>query len=322
MRNLIISTLIATIASQATGQINHNPATDWMAKAKLGAFMHFLPGTQNFANIDAFDVDALINQLVDANADYFGFTLGQNSGYYNAPNPVFDELTGYKPGEHCSKRDLPMEIAKACKKHGIKFILYLPCQPANRDAHAEEAIGFPATPPNSDRHFTMPGAQNWAKVIEYWAKHYGDLVDGWWFDGGYEWIGFRDKHAQLYSQAVKSGNPNAVATFNPGVRLVRATQFEDYTAGEINDPFTVRVEGRWTDGSQNHILTFMGSMWGRPDCRFKDEQWIPWLKATTAAGCPVTIDMGIYASPESAAPMGTFMPEQIKQFKRLRKALD
>jgi hypothetical protein len=54
MRNLIISTLIATCASQATGQINHNPATDWMAKAKLGAFMHFLPGTQNFANIDAF----------------------------------------------------------------------------------------------------------------------------------------------------------------------------------------------------------------------------------------------------------------------------
>jgi alpha-L-fucosidase len=173
-----------------------------------------------------FDVDALINQLVDANADYFGFTLGQNNGYYNAPNPVFDELTGYKPAERCSKRDLPMEIAKACKKHGIKFILYLPCQPANRDAHAEEAIGFPATPPNSDRHFTMPGAQNWAKVIEYWAKHYGDLVDGWWFDGGYEWIGFRDKHAQLYSQAVKSGNPNAVATFNPGVKLVRATQFE------------------------------------------------------------------------------------------------
>ena len=50
----------------------------------------------------------LVDQLSKAKVGYFVFTLGQNSGYYNAPNAVYDKLTGYKAGERCSKRDVPM----------------------------------------------------------------------------------------------------------------------------------------------------------------------------------------------------------------------
>ena len=62
---------------------------------------------------------------------------------------------------------------------------------------------------------------------------------GWWFDGGYDWVGFNEDIARIYADAVKRGNPRAIVTFNPGVRLIRHTQAEDYTAGELNDPFAV-----------------------------------------------------------------------------------
>jgi len=42
----------------------------------------------------------------------------------------------------------------------------------------------------------------------------------------------------VYAAAAKSGNPKAVVTFNPGVSLKRWTAAEDYTAGELNEPFS------------------------------------------------------------------------------------
>ena len=66
-------------------------------------------------------------------------------------------------------------------------------------------------------------------------------MSGWWFDGGYEHIHFNEDIASLYADAVKRGNPKAIVTFNPGVSLIRHTQAEDYTAGELNDPFERRA---------------------------------------------------------------------------------
>jgi 3-methyl-2-oxobutanoate hydroxymethyltransferase len=61
-------------------------------------------------------------------------------------------------------------------------------------------------------------------VIQEWSDRYGDKVAGWWFDGGYDHIKFNEAIAQTYAKAVKHGNPNAIVTFNPGVRLIRHTQ--------------------------------------------------------------------------------------------------
>ncbi len=185
-----------------------NSDCDWLSKAKIGAFMHFLPSAETFDLVTKFDVDALILQLKISGARYFCFTLGQNSGYFNAPNPIYEELAGYQIGERCSRRNLPLEIAKACKLADIRFMLYLPCQPPNRDLKAVTALGFPEKEINTDRMITDIGSRNWAKVISYWSELFGDLVSGWWFDGGYQWIGFRDEHSVLYAEAAKKGNHN------------------------------------------------------------------------------------------------------------------
>ena len=153
-------------------------------------------------------------------------------------------------------------------------------------------------------------------MIREWSDRYGDSVAGWWFDGGYEWVGFNSDIARVYSEAVKHGNPQSIATFNPGVSLKRWTDAEDYTAGEINDPFTLSCNGRWLDGSQWHVLTYLGNSWGHRNIRHPDNAWASWVAKVTAQGGTVTLDIGPnYDS--AVAPVGTFSEAQLKQLRAI-----
>ena len=320
---LAIATTFLKAAEQSSAKAitrgDCNPATDWLYKAKIGAFMHFLPNASNFELVEKFDVPAVAKQLSDSGAQYFVFTLGQNSGYMNAPNATYEKTAGFAPGTRCAKRDLPKELAAALKPHGIRLMLYLPCQTPNRDLQAIRAFGLPETPVNRDRKLDLAFAQKWAMVIREWSDRYGDAVSGWWFDGGYQWCGFNSDIAQVYAEAVKHGNPQAVVTFNPGVSLKRWTDAEDYTAGELNDPFTYSCEGRWLDGSQWHVLTFLGDFWGKRNVRHPDSMWTQWVAKVTANGGVVTLDLGPNWD-ATAAPVGTFSEEQLKQLQAIAKA--
>ena len=308
------------LAAGATTAAERNPATDWMPEAKVGAFMHFLPNAANFALVDKFDVPAVAKQLADSGVGYFVFTLGQNSGYMNAPNAAYDAAAGTAPGARCAKRDLPRELAAALRPHGIRFLLYLPCQTPNRDLPAIRAFGLPETPANGDRKIDAAFAEKWARVIREWSDRYGDTVSGWWFDGGYARVGFNSEISRVYAAAAKHGNPRAVVTFNPGVSLKRWTDAEDYTAGELNDPFGVPCAGRWLDGSQWHALTFLGGHWGARDVRHPDAAWAKWVGEVTAMGGAVTLDCGPNYDP-AAGPVGTLCEAQLKQLRTIVAAV-
>ena len=148
------------------------------------------------------------------------FTLGQNSGWFNAPNAAYDRITGYQPGERCATRDLPLDLYRALHAKGIRLMLYLPCQTPNRDIRAQKAFGLPQGP--KDQPIDLAFAKQWAEVIHEWSARYGDKVSGWWFDGGYQHIRFNEDIARVYADAVKRGNPNAIVTFNPGIKLIRS----------------------------------------------------------------------------------------------------
>ncbi len=295
-----------------------NPNTDWFKDAKYGVFTHFLPGDdKQLALVDAFDVNALAGQLEAMGAKYFVITLGQNSGYFISPNATYDKVTGYAAGQRCSKRDLPLAMYEALKPKGIRLMLYLPCQTPNGDDRAQKAFGLAQG--RQDQPIDVAFAKKWAAVIQEWSDRYGDKVAGWWFDGGYAWIKFNEDIAQIYAQAVKHGNPKAIVSFNPGVSLVRHTKAEDYTAGELNDPFEVIPAGRWVNGSQWHALTFMGSQWSRRDVRFPTEKWEQWVAEATAHGGVVTLDMGPNWDPK-AGPIGSLAEAQVAQVMTIRAA--
>lgn len=296
-----------------------NPNTDWFRDARYGFFMHFLPASaEGLALVEQFDVQALAGQLERAGAKYFVLTLGQNSGYYNSPNAAYDRYTGYRPGERCSRRDLPLDLYRALQPKGIKLMLYLPCQAPNRDPRAQRAFGLHEG--TADQPISLEFAGKWAEVIQEWSERYGDKVAGWWFDGGYEHVHFNEAIASFYARAVKKGNPRAIVTFNPGVRVVHYTKGEDYTAGELNKTFDHVPTSRWLDGSQWHALTFIGSNWGERNTRYSDRQWADWVSAVTAKGGVVTLDMGPNYNPQ-AGPIGTLAPDQLKQVEAVRNAL-
>jgi Alpha-L-fucosidase len=297
----------------------HNRDTDWFKEAKYGVFMHFLPGNaRQLEQVSQFDVKGVAKELAAAGAGYFVITLGQNSGFFISPNSTYDRYTGYAPGERCATRDLPLDLFAILRPRGIKLMLYLPCQAPNRDARAQRAFGLRAGP--QDQPLSLGFARKWARVIREWSDRYGDKVAGWWFDGGYQHIGFNESIAQVYAAAVRHGNPRAIVTFNPGVKVVHYTEAEDYTAGELNQPLTVIPTSRWLNGSQWHALTYLGSNWARRDTRYSSQQWADWVKAVAAHGGVVTLDTGPNWNPDQG-PVGLVAPGQLAQLRAIKTAV-
>lgn len=319
-RRVVISIVTVLLFPAVIMAVDKNPNTDWFQKAQYGLFIHFLPSSpETLELVKAFDVNALADQLEEAGAKYLVITLGQNSGFMNAPNPVYDRIAGYEGGQRCSTRDLPMDLYKALNDKGIGLMLYLPCQVPNRDVQAQKAFGIAQGP--RDQPIDVEFARKWAQVINYWSAHYGKKVSGWWFDGGYQHIGFNNDIAEIYADAVKRGNPKAIVTFNPGVKLIRWTKAEDYTAGELNEPFNTVPQSRWVDGSQWHALTYLGSHWSARDTRYPAENWAGWVSKVIAKEGVVTLDVGPNFKSDDG-PIGTISTPQMQQLKEVKEAVD
>ena len=108
-------------------------------------------------------------------------------------------------------------------------------------------------------------------------------------------------------KAAGAGNPDRVLAFNPGVvpRILSVTPHEDYTAGEINDPNRVEirraVDGR-IDGTQVHILSYLGRTWGMGSPRFATEQVVTWSQCIGKQGGAITWDVPIQPNGLIAQP--------------------
>lgn len=309
--------LLAAGAAEFGWAADAPSATAWM-RGKVGAFCHFLPDASTFPRLGEFDVKGLVADLRRMKPDYFMITLGQNTGYYCAPNPVLEKIAGYSEHARCSARDIPGEIIAALKGSGIRFGLYLPNQPAVRDRQMEDNFGFSPKSDSrggdADRLFTAKGSDNWAKAIGYWSRRYGKDVELWWFDGGYRWLGFSDEHAAKYKAAVRAGNAAALVSFNAGVGFSSCEKMSDFWAGEENDCLAVlpAAGGVNAAGVQWQVLSFLGSGWGRPDCRFADAPLKAWIAEATKRGGAVTLDVHI------DCPGGRIPAAQVAQFARVR----
>jgi len=141
------------------------------------------------------------------------------------------------------------------------------------------------------------------------------------FDGGYAHVKFNEAIARIYADAAKHGNPHAIVTFNPGIRVIHYTKAEDYTAGELNEPFGTIPSSRWLSGSQWHALTYLGSNWSHRDTRYPAEKWAAWVKAVVAHEGVVTLDMGPNWNPQ-AGPIGSLAQEHLSQVQAIKAALD
>ena len=273
-----------------------NPDADWMI-GKLGVFLHWWPTAENPDTDKDFDVEGLVCDLKEIKPDFFFFTLGQNSGYYNAPNAVYERYAGFDQGTRCGRnRDLPAEIIAALKGSGIRMGLYAPCQPSFDNPVTEAKFGNLARAEDKNYYMTDKGIDRWADVIREWAKRYGEDVSLWWFDGGERYMGMTDAKAARLACAARAGNGHAVVSFNSGL-LTGATQIVntascDYTSGEVTRGPSVACRSRSVDGAQWFALTHLGSYWTRCDFNIPDRSVWWWLKDVVTTGGTVAFDMG------------------------------
>ena len=301
----------------------------WMQEARWGVMNHYLADwlarngefELNIAKwnemVNNFDVEGLANQLQKIGAGYYIITIGQNSGYYLAPNPVYDQLTGISPGK-CAQRDLVSDLSRALHNKNIRLIVYLPSGAPAGDRAAVNALEWTNGP-----HPNLAFQRKWEQIIKWWSTHWGDRIDGWWFDGCY-WPNHMYRNAEpnfeSFARAARAGNEKNVVAFNAGViyRTISITPHEDYIAGEIDHPNLMsirRINDGLVDGSQLQILSHIGERWGMGAPRFTTQQIIDWSKQIIKEKGAITWDVPVQ--------LNGLMPEEfIQQLMDLSRALN
>ena len=323
---------------------------------RWGIFVHYLAdGASNRTavdlpveewnrRVDSFDVERFAGCVAAAGAAWVGFTLGQNSGYYCSPNPVYDGFVGRTPSR-LSRRDLLGDLSAALARRGVRTMAYLPSHAPGLDLQAVHALR--CTPPWDASAWGLrpesldPAAraacddrvsefqQRWQAVVAHWSQRWGERVSAWWFDGCYH-AERMYRHADApnfasFAAAARAGNPQALVAMNPGVVLpVRplAGSDEDYIAGELADHLPVPLQGRWpgapeghsVDGRQTHYFSFMGTYWGSgASPRLPDAMASGWTALATASGAGVTWDIPV-------AHDGTIAEAILRQLEAIRVA--
>ena len=289
----------------------------WMKDARWGVMTHYLADwkARDFhltMSVDqwnqlvgGFDVETLAKQLESVGAKYYIITLGQNSGYYLSPNFMYDHYVGIQPSK-CSRRDLVAELSDALGRRNIKLVLYLPSGAPGGDRVARKGLAYDTEDPRK-AEFQL----RWENVIREWSKRYGKKIAGWWFDGCYTpnaMYRYPDPpNFESFAAAARYGNPDAAVAFNPGVfpRITPMSPYQDYTAGEINDPAGVDphylADGK-VDGAQIHVLSYLGRTWGTGDPRFTTEQVTEWSRKVNGFGGAITWDTPVQLNGTIAQP--------------------
>jgi Alpha-L-fucosidase len=301
----------------------------WMQQAKWGVMSHYLADWQARVHnlnmsveewnklVDNFDVEALATQLQSAGVPYYQITIGQNSGYYVSPNATYDKLVGIKPSK-CSRRDLIADLYEALHKRGLKLMVYLPSGAPGGDKVAGAALQWQNGPyPNKEFQ------SKWEQIIREWSTRWGKKVSGWWFDGCYfpnsMYRSAQPPNFASFAAAARAGNPGAIVAFNPGVvyRMLSMTPYEDFTAGEIDKPDLVTVRrssGGTIDGTQIHMLSFLGEKWGMGDPRFTTDEAVRYTMRILEYGGAVTWDVPLNLN-------GTIPQPFIDQLKAISRAV-
>jgi hypothetical protein len=290
----------------------------WMKNAKWGVFTHYLTDERYNQMVDSFDVKRFADQIEQTRADYLIFTVGQNSGYYCTPNATYEKYAGYAPGQRCTKRDLPLEIAKEMKKRNIRFLLYSSARAPEDDPQAVAGLGD-----SGGREVPQDLIKRWSEVIQEWSLRYGTLVSGWWFDGmhreGY-WNDYsKPYNYRTFAAACRAGNPDSLLAFNNGADIENAFKIfsdaQDYTAGE-QQRFGILPELYAPyPGKQWHILSFLGYWWSSPTGPNYIDKWlIGYVMKVNRQGGIVSIDVDV-------SDDGAIYPPHLKQLIALGKAI-
>ena len=258
---------------------------DWFFKAKYGLFFHYLPPRDISPGkwdqmVNAIDVEKFADQVKETGAGYVVLTIGQSRLYSCAPNPVLEELWELEHGKYISERDLPMDVYKALKKRGIKFMLYIAADTQNRLPVPESFTQ------ESDRF------EKWLKVIKWYSDHYGKRCRGWWGDGLGEFI---PEYRSRFHEALKSGNTNAIiASSTNGLSEFLNGHCDG--SWDLQQKYRKPYYGRWDPDYkiQWHVLQYLGNYWARADTAHSTKSMVDYASDVVRGRGVITFDIGTF----------------------------
>src|SRR5690242_14163300 len=179
----VLATLMLTLLVPSSAvRAQQQDRAAWMKTAKFGVMTHYLADWKAADSgetmdvekwntmVNGFDTEALATQLQSVGAGWYLISIGQNSGYYLAPNATYDKIVGITPSK-LSKRDLVSDLADSLAKRGIKLMVYLPSGAPGQDAVARKALEW-TNGPSRNREFQ----QKWESVIRDWSQRWGKKV--------------------------------------------------------------------------------------------------------------------------------------------------
>ena len=326
---LLVLALCAILSANAIAQSRPIPdktpdpaRTENFRSKRYGVLFHYLPGLQNRAEalnscgketswdqcVSEFDVERFADEVARTGAGYIFFTVMQQNQYMCAPNSAFDRLTGYKPGEACSRRDLIAEIADALEKRGIDLYLYWTGDGPQQDPQA--SAGLKASYP-----VTAEFMRNWAEVTAEYGRRYGEKVKGWWVDGSFPFL-HTEETLGILTEGLLAGNPNRIIAFNPGVdpEVMAYSIHDDFTAGEQENFTSVPESGSFIGGAQWHVLTYLGTWWASPGVKLTKKELAQYIWTVNRLGGVVTLDMMLFRD-------GSLDRSQLEAVKELRARL-
>ena len=262
---------------------------------------------------------------------YYFVSMFQANQYMNAPNATFDSITGYKPGEACSKTDLIEKMYDSLSKYDIDLYLYFDGDGPWRDPRSADAFGFHRDEKGrSEKGFSLEFFQKFSKVLEEYAVRYGEKVKGWWIDSCYDYFNVTDEMLGYYKRAIEKGNPKAIVAMNNGgairdcdkkltPRMERFSVHDDYVSGEATD-FSLLPESRFVDGAQWHVFSWLGwnwseAAWAQNGVKYSGEFLGEYIRLVNEKGGVVTIDIKVN-------PDGSFDKEQMNELKKIKAILN
>lgn len=301
---------------------------EWMRHVKYGIMVHYLATLQNAIEphnegkttswdscVNDFDANLFAKQINATGAGYVIFTIYQGTRYLCTPSESYERITGYKRGNATSHRDLVMDISNALQKYDIKLFLYVTGDGTYRDQKANEAFSNPMLQwKKNGNKFIATGVwvNKWSGVLQEWSMRYGKRVSGWWMDGAFAFHGYNDILLSKYYSILKSGNQNSVVAFNPSPqpKVIFYTKWDDYTAGEMNDFKDLPPKGGLINGTQWHIVSYLGTDWKSEKVRFTQSYLAKYINTVKQLGGVVTINTALYRD-------GSIGPDQLSFLKQL-----
>jgi len=288
-------------------------STHWTAQSKTVGADGWLPFEEA---VNRFSPEHYVDQIAGAGAEYVIFTSTHALQMLAAPCTAIDRVA---PGR-TTKRDLIGELADACHKRGLHFILYYnhSCNHGD-DPDWEYAVGY-----HERDKSRLIG--NLLSILRELGTRYGRRVDAWWFDSCgsldpndmHDWdhvtSAFRDYTFpwEEWVTAAKAGFSERLVTLSPGMlRHHMYSTHQDYEAGEANQPVAVPAVQFTIDHLQGHRWVCIDNpRWVHStvvtplaDPIYPKERIVDYVRSCNSVKVPVTFNVDVdrtgLLSPES-----------------------